>query len=365
METVVEPENFAHIKVVGVGGAGCNAVNRMIDAGLSGVEFIGINTDSQALQLSKAPTRVRIGEKLTKGLGAGGDPTVGAKAAEESSDDLFEVLRGADMVFIAAGMGGGTGTGAGPVVAQIAREVEALTIGVVTRPFSFEGERKARIASEGLDRLKEQVNTLITIRNDRLLEILDKKATVLDAFRVADDALRQGIQGISEIVTVGGMINADFNDVRTIMSEGGAALMAVGRGKGDNRAAEAAKAAISSPLLDITIQGARGVLFNVTAGRDLGLAEVDAAAQIIKATADPQANIIFGVVIDEQMSDEMQITLIATGFDSTPKVPARSALAASAQRQAHAADDKAGKVPLRVFDTDDLDIPTFLRNRRT
>jgi cell division protein FtsZ len=365
MESGVESENFARIKVIGIGGAGCNAVNRMIEAGLSGVEFIGVNTDVQALMLSKAPKRISIGEKLTRGLGAGGDPTIGQKAAEESSDDLYEAINGSDMVFLTAGMGGGTGTGAAPIVGQIAKETGALTIGVVTKPFSFEGQRKQRLAGDGLEHLKEQVNTLITIPNDRLLQIVDKKVSVLEAFRVADDALRQGIQGISEIVTVPGMINVDFADVRTVMQEGGSALMSVGRGKGENRAIDAAKAAITSPLLDITIEGAMGVLFNITAGRDLTLTEVEAAANVVKATADPEANIIFGAVINENMNDEVQITVIATGFDTTRRVAQRPT--ATQQRVAAAATGTDGKIrefPVRVFNTDDLDLPAFLRKQQ-
>lgn len=363
MENLVEPENFARIKVIGVGGAGCNAVNRMIEAGLSGVEFIAVNTDVQALMLSKAPKRISIGEKLTRGLGAGGDPNIGQKAAEESSDDLYEAVNGADMVFITAGMGGGTGTGAAPIISQIAKETGALTIGVVTKPFGFEGQRKRRTAEEGLERLREQVNTLIVIPNDRLLDIVDKKAPVLEAFRVADDALRQGIQGISEVVTVPGMINVDFADVRAVMQEGGSALMAVGRGKGENRAVDAAKAAIASPLLDITIEGARGVLFNITAGRDLTLAEVDAAANIIKATADPDANIIFGAVINESMNDEVQITVIATGFDAKGKpLPKPAAVIQPTRTAATGTDGKIREFPIRIVNADDIEVPAFIRN---
>lgn len=365
MDNLVEPENFARIKVIGVGGAGCNAVNRMIEAGLSGVEFIAINTDVQALMLSKAPKRISIGEKLTRGLGAGGDPNIGQRAAEESSDDLYEAINGADMVFITAGMGGGTGTGAAPIISQIAKETGALTIGVVTKPFGFEGQRKQRTAEEGLERLREQVNTLIVIPNDRLLHIVDKKAPIVEAFRVADDALRQGIQGISEVVTVPGMVNVDFADVRAVMQEGGSALMAVGRGKGENRAVDAAKAAIASPLLDVTIEGARGVLFNITAGRDLTLAEVDAAANIIKATADPDANIIFGAVINESMSDEVQITVIATGFDAKGKVMPKPAVIPQVRPATAAATGTDGKIrefPVRIINTEDIEVPAFIRN---
>jgi len=308
-------ENFAQIKVIGVGGGGGNAVNRMINEGLGGVEFISINTDNQALMLSKAKTRVRVGEKLTRGLGAGGNPEIGRKAAEESADELYEVLRGADMVFIACGMGGGTGTGASPVVAQIAKELGALTIGVVTRPFTFEGSRRQQLAMAGIEALKAQVDTLIVIPNDRLLQIADKRATLQQAFALADDVLRQGIQGISELITVPALINLDFADVRTIMSEGGAALMAVGRATGDDRARKAAEAAITSGLLDVTIDGARGILFNITGSPDMTLFEINEAAAIIKDSAHPDVNLIFGAQVDESMGDEVRITVIATGFE--------------------------------------------------
>jgi len=308
-------ENFAQIKVIGVGGGGGNAVNRMINEGLGGVEFISINTDNQALMLSKAKTRVRVGEKLTRGLGAGGNPEIGRKAAEESADELYEVLRGADMVFIACGMGGGTGTGASPVVAQIAKELGALTIGVVTRPFTFEGSRRQQLAMAGIEALKAQVDTLIVIPNDRLLQIADKRATLQQAFALADDVLRQGIQGISELITVPALINLDFADVRTIMSEGGAALMAVGRATGDDRARKAAEAAITSGLLDVTIDGARGILFSITGAPDMTLFEINEAAAIIKDSAHPDVNLIFGAQVDESMGDEVRITVIATGFE--------------------------------------------------
>ena len=312
-----QSESFARIKVVGVGGGGCNAVNRMIDEGLQGIEFITINTDAQALLLSQAVTRVRIGDKITRGLGAGGDPEVGRKAAEESADELYEVLKGSDMVFVTAGLGGGTGTGAAPIIAQIAREVGALTIGVVTRPFTFEGSRRSKSAEIGISKLKEQADTLIVIPNDRLLQIVDKRSGLKDAFSIADDVLRQGIQGISELITVPGLINLDFADVKAIMSEGGAALMAVGRASGEERARKAAEMAISSQLLDITIDGARGILFNVTGGSDLTLYEVTEAAAIIKETAHPEVNMIFGAVIDPNLKDEIRITVIATGFQRT------------------------------------------------
>jgi len=311
-----QAETFACIKVVGVGGGGCNAVNRMITEGIQGIEFIGVNTDSQALTQSLAQTRVRIGDKTTRGLGAGGDPEMGRKAAEESADDLYNVLKGSDMVFITAGMGGGTGTGASPIISQIAREINALTIGVVTRPFTFEGSHRMVSAELGIQNLKNQADTLIVIPNDRLLQIVDKRSSLQDAFKVADDVLLQGIQGISELITVPGLINLDFADVRTIMSEGGAALMAVGRASGEDRARKAAEMAISSELLDITIDGARGILFNVSGGDNLTLMEVNDAAAIIKETAHPDVNLIFGAVINPELSDEIRLTVIATGFDS-------------------------------------------------
>ncbi|NKQ35612.1 MAG: cell division protein FtsZ [Chloroflexi bacterium] len=315
MQRAPELENIACIRVTGVGGGGCNAVNRMIAEGISGVDFIAVNTDNQALLLSDAPVRVRIGEKLTRGLGAGGHPEQGEKAAEESVDELYEVLKGADMVFITAGMGGGTGTGAAPVVARVAREQGALTIGVVTRPFLFEGSKRSTSAEQGIEKLKEHVDTLIVIPNDRLLELTDKRMSLSESFNMADDVLRQGIQGISELITVPGLINLDFADVKTIMSEGGAALMAVGHGEGEDRARDAAEQAISSRLLDVTIDGARGILFNVTGGPSMSLYDVNQAAAIIRETAHPDANMIFGAVIDENMGDSMRITVIATGFD--------------------------------------------------
>lgn len=386
-------ENFAQIKVVGVGGGGSNAVNRMIEEGLTGVEFIAVNTDAQALLLSDAPMRVRIGDKLTRGLGAGGDPEVGRKAAEESSDELYQVLDGADMVFITAGLGGGTGTGGAPIISKIAKEVGALTIGVVTRPFTFEGAHRADTSRAGIESLKEQVDTLIVIPNDRLLQIVDKKANLQQAFSVADDVLRQGIQGISELITVPGLINLDFADVRTIMSEGGAALMAVGRASGEDRARKAAEMAISSQLLDVTIDGARGILFNVTGSGDMTLFEVNEAAAIIKETAHPDVNLIFGAVIDPGMSDELRVTVIATGFEQPSSSQARirasrrrpvraeaeAALfrAQSSGQQAAspapagelasppaASTDQLEPFPVRSFDKEDLDIPAFLRRRR-
>ena len=361
-----EVENFARIKVLGVGGGGSNAVNRMIEAGLRGVEFVAVNTDAQALMLSDAPNRVRIGDKLTKGLGSGGDPSIGTKAAEESGDDLYEVINGADMVFITAGMGGGTGTGGAPVIARVARETGALTIGVVTKPFAFEGSKRRQVAEEGIEALKEHVDTLIAIPNDRLLEIVDKRASIHQAFCVADDVLRQGIQGISELITVPGLINLDFADVRAIMAEGGAALMAIGHGEGENKASEAAEKAIASSLLDVTIDGARGILFNVTGGPDLTLFDVNEAAEIIRKTAHPEANIIFGAVIDESMADKIHITVIATGFDAATQhrpTVIRNLAARSAEPKVAPRAVPVSEFPVRVLDNENLDIPAFLRKR--
>ncbi len=380
MASVQQVETFARIKVIGVGGAGQNAVNRMIAEGLAGIEFISVNTDAQALLLSNASTRVRIGEKITRGLGAGGNPDVGRKSAEESAEELYEVIKGADMVFITGGMGGGTGTGAMPIVAQISKEVGALAIGVVTRPFSFEGSRRSQSAEGGIGKLKEHVDTLIVIPNDRLLQLVEKRASLQESFKLADDVLRQGIQGISELITVPGLINLDFADVRTIMSEGGAALMAVGRAAGEDRARKAAEMAISSQLLDITIDGARGILFNVTGGPDLSLFEVNDAAAIIKETAHPDVNLIFGAVIDPTMGDEIRITVIATGFERTamprklerPAAKSTGRAAATAQLMAPASGARQAKVPAfaesmarpQQMSVDDLDVPAFLRRPR-
>ncbi len=308
-------EGFAQIRVIGVGGGGSNAVNRMIQANMTGIEFIAVNTDAQALLLTEAPKRIRIGDKLTRGLGAGGNPSVGTKAAEESAEDLYETLKGSDMVFITAGMGGGTGTGASPVVAQIAHEVGALTVGVVTRPFAFEGKKRALSAEEGIASLKQHVDTLITVPNDRLLQVADKKMPLAESFKLADDVLRQGIQGISDLITVPGLINLDFADVKTIMSAAGSALMAIGESGSETRATDAAQMAIASPLLDIDISGARGVLFNITGGTDLTLYEVNEAADVISRAAHPEANIIFGAVQDPIYDGKVKITVIATGFD--------------------------------------------------
>lgn len=312
----VEVQDFAKIKVVGCGGGGNNAVNRMIIEGLRNVEFIGINTDKQALILSHANHKIQIGDKLTKGLGAGANPGIGKKAAEESKDEIEAAIKGADMVFITAGMGGGTGTGAAPVVAEIAKSLDILTVGVVTKPFPFEGRKRMMQAEMGIKDLKEKVDTLVTIPNERLLTMVDKKTSLMEAFKVADDVLRQGVQGISDLITIPGIVNLDFADVRTIMFDKGLAHMGVGRGTGENRAQEAAKQAIASPLLETSILGATGVLLNITGGADLGLLEINEAAEIVQEAADPDANIIFGAVIDEGLKDEIRITVIATGFES-------------------------------------------------
>jgi cell division protein FtsZ len=310
-------ENFAQIKVIGVGGGGSNAVNRMIEAKLHGVEFVAVNTDAQALLHSQASFCLRIGDKLTKGLGAGGNPQIGAKAAEETREAIYDVLKGADMVFITAGMGGGTGTGASPVIAEIAREVSALTVGVVTKPFDFEGPKRRQNAEEGISLLKERVDALITIPNQRLLAIADSKMTFIDAFRLADDVLKQGIQGIADLITRPGIINLDFADVKTIMSGAGSAFMAIGRGTGDTRAQDAARMAIESPLLEMSIQGATGILFNISGPSDMGLQEIYEAAEIVREAADQSVNFIFGATLDEHMaSQEVAVTLIATGFDN-------------------------------------------------
>lgn len=308
-------ESMAVIRVVGVGGGGSNAVNRMITEGVSGVDFVVVNTDNQSLLLSDAPVRVRIGDKLTRGLGAGGNSERGEKAASETIDEIHQILQGSDMVFVTAGMGGGTGTGAAPIVAKAAREQGALTIGVVTRPFLFEGSKRANSAEQGIERLREQVDTLIVIPNDRLLDLTDNRMSLTESFRLADDVLRQGIQGITELITTPGLINLDFADVRSIMSEGGSALMAVGHGAGEERARMASEQSISSRLLEVTIDGARGILFNITGGPGMTLFEVNQAAAIIREKAHPDANMIFGAVVDESMGDDIRITVIATGFE--------------------------------------------------
>jgi cell division protein FtsZ len=353
---------LAVIKVVGVGGGGTNAVNRMIDAGLSGVEFIACNTDAQALQMTDADVKLNIGHQLTKGLGAGANPTIGQGAAAESRDEIKEALKGADMVFVTAGEGGGTGTGAAPVIAEIAKnEIGALTVGVVTRPFEFEGGQRSRQAQEGIDRLREMVDTLIVIPNEKLLSIVERRTSILDAFREADNVLRQGVQGITDLITIPGLINLDFADVRTIMADAGSALMGIGSATGESRAAEAAKAAISSPLLEESVEGANGILFNITGGRDLGLFEVNEAAEIIHSAADADANIIFGAVIDESLGDELRVTVIGTGFDHGRARP-RSAReeARTSRRDRDVRMDERQRSSLEIRD-DDLDIPPFLR----
>lgn len=339
--------SFANIKVVGVGGGGGNAVNRMISAGLQGVEFICVNTDVQALKYTNAENRLQIGAKLTRGLGAGANPEIGKKAAEESSDEILKCLQGADMVFITAGMGGGTGTGAAPVVAELAREVGALTVGVVTRPFSFEGKKRADQAERGIIELKQKVDTLIVIPNDRLMQVAGKDTSVTEAFRIADDVLRQGVQGISDLIAIPGLINLDFADVKTIMSQTGSALMGIGRATGDKRAVEAAQMAISSPLLETSIDGARGVLLNITGGSNLGLLEVNEAAEIISSAADPDATIIFGAVINDDLKDEIRITVIATGFDEKPQRPKMGT-----------------ELNIKPFSSEDIVIPAFMRRHK-
>ncbi|MDM5189611.1 cell division protein FtsZ [Bacillus sp. DX4.1] len=375
-------DQLANIKVIGVGGGGNNAVNRMIEHGVQGVDFIAVNTDAQALNLSKAETKMQIGGKLTRGLGAGANPEVGKKAAEESKEQIQEALRGADMVFVTAGMGGGTGTGAAPVVAQVAKELGALTVGVVTRPFTFEGRKRATQAATGIAAFKENVDTLIVIPNDRLLEIVDKNTPMLEAFREADNVLRQGVQGISDLIATPGLINLDFADVKTIMSNKGSALMGIGFGSGENRAAEAAKRAISSPLLETSIDGAQGVIMNITGGSNLSLYEVQEAADIVASASDPEVNMIFGSVINEGLKDEIVVTVIATGFDDSisiqpPKPFTRPTTAtnhaqqqqpvAQPQKQREIKREVKREEPIahdRNTDSDDIDIPAFLRNRR-
>jgi cell division protein FtsZ len=349
---------LAVIKVVGVGGGGTNAVNRMVDAGLKGVEFIAVNTDAQALQMTDADVKLQIGSELTRGLGAGANPEVGYAAANESRDDLKEALKGADMVFVTAGEGGGTGTGAAPVIAEIAKhEVNALTVGVVTRPFTFEGANRQRQADEGIRRLGEMVDTLIVIPNERLLSIVERRTTILEAFRAADDVLRQGVQGITDLITIPGLINLDFADVRTIMHDAGSALMGVGSASGENRAAEAAKTAISSPLLETSVEGATGVLLNITGGSDLGLFEVNEAAEIVQSASAGDSNIIFGAVVDDSLGDEVRVTVIATGFDRRggPRLFDRE----TRPRRDVVMDDRQ-RSSLEIPD-DEIDIPEFLK----
>lgn len=374
--------DFAAIRVVGVGGAGNNAINRMVQYGLKGVEFISVNTDKQALGLSKANYKIQIGEKLTKGLGAGANPDVGKKAAEESKDEIIKALEGADLVFVTAGMGGGTGTGAAPVVASLAKNMGILTVGVVTKPFMFEGKSRMDNADSGLDELMQSVDTLVTVPNDKLLQIVGKETSIVDAFKVADDVLRQGIQGISDLIAVPSLINLDFADVKTIMQDKGVAHMGIGLGSGDSRTIEAAKQAIESPLLETTIEGARGVLLNITGGPDLGLLEINEAAYLVQQAADPEANIIFGAGIDENLGDQVRVTVIATGFDKMSKKPMTAKIFEKSQSNMFGAKtepedaepeneekNEGPELPSWVKQegsnsSDNLDIPTFLRRPR-
>lgn len=366
---LIKPQttNFAKIRVMGIGGGGGNALNSMISqSNIQGVDFIAINTDAQSLLLNQAATKVQLGENITKGLGSGGDPEIGKQAAEESYEKLKEMIEGTDMVFLTAGMGGGTGTGATPIVARAAKEVGALTIAVVTKPFAFEGTRRMVTAETGIDELKDKVDTLIVIPNQRILDVVDKKLSLLEAFKVADSVLTQGVQGISELITMPGLINVDFADVRTIMTNAGSALMGIGTGVGENRAQAAARAAVASPLLEISMEGARGVLFNIIGGPDLTMNEVDEAAKIIAAAADPDANIIFGATIDESMRDQMKITVIATGFDQARQTlkefvaPAVHRIEVEKKENAPVLGDE--DVPT-TEENDTWDIPAFLRNR--
>ena len=372
----VRTETFARISVVGVGGGGCNAVNRMIDAGIPGIEFITLNTDVQSLMSSKAKTRVSIGDKLLGGRGTGGNADLGRKAAEESAEDLYAVLKGSDMVFVTAGMGGGTGTGASPVVAQIAKELAALTIGVVTRPFMFEGSQRMQVAETGISKLKEQVDTLIVIPNDRLLVLSDNKTTFSEAFSMGDDPLRQGIQCISELITSSGLVNRDFNDVRTIMSMGGAAFFAVGEGSGEDRARKAAENAITNQLLDVTLQGARGILLNITGGPSMTMHDVSQIAEMIREMAHPDVNLLFGTAINTKLEDVIRVTVIATGFDQTDmrsssirRILHHPDEIVSGVRNGKESDSETNqrnileKFSTTYYDPDNIEIPAFLRNR--
>jgi cell division protein FtsZ len=351
---------IAVIKVVGVGGGGTNAVNRMVDAGLKGVEFVAVNTDAQALLMSDADQKIHIGAQVTRGLGAGADPQIGFQAAMESRDELKEALKGADMVFLTAGEGGGTGTGAMPVLAELASELRTLVVGVVTRPFSFEGRRRAAVAEQGIMELRKKLDTLIIIPNDRLLQVVERQTSVMEAFRMADDVLRQGVQGITDLITVPGLVNLDFADVRTIMTDAGSALMGIGEGEGENRAAEAARIAVSSPLLETSVEGATGILLNVTGGSDLGLFEVNEAAEVVTGAADESANVIFGAVIDEGMAGRVRVTVIATGFDSRLRRERMDRL-----ERLEAEDQEEAARPAEGFDvpSDILEVPSFLRRR--
>ncbi len=357
-------DGTATIKVIGVGGAGNNAVNRMIDIGIKGVDFIAVNTDRQALQTSRANTKIQIGEKITRGLGAGANPDIGAQSAEESKAEIAEVLRGADMVFVTAGMGGGTGTGAAPIVASTAKEMGILTIGVVTKPFTFEGKKRLSQAERGIESLKGKVDTLVVIPNDKLLQIIDRKTSIIEAFKMADDILRQGVQGISDLIAIPGLVNLDFADVKTIMLNQGMAHMGVGKASGENRAEDAAKEAIQSPLLETSIEGAKGVIINITGGSDLGLHEVNTAAELVQRSVDPEANIIFGTVTDTSMNDEIQITVIATGFEKN-NAPISSIGVDNIVSKTW--EKKINSIPASgetSSSQNDLDIPSFLRKNK-
>ena len=341
--------DFANIKVIGVGGGGNNAVNRMVESELKGVQFLSVNTESQVLELSKADVTIQIGEKVTKGLGAGANPQIGEAAAQESREDIIKALEGADMVFVTAGMGGGTGTGAAPIVAECAKEVGALTVGVVTKPFAFEGKRRRAAAEKGIEFLTQKVDTIIVIPNDKLLQVVDKKCSVSDAFSKADEVLRQGIKGISDLIQIPGLINLDFADVKTIMTNQGEALMGIGEGTGENRAADAAKMAINSPLLETSIDGAKGILLNISGSSDLGIFEVNEAAQIISDAADPDANIIFGSVIDESLGDKVQVTVVATGFGNNAKSVPEFGKTTTTSRPASTTTTNSGIPDIPVF----------------
>lgn len=360
MEVTPEITPVANIRVLGIGGGGGNAVNRMIKAGLKGIEFITINTDAQALYHSEAQTKINIGRATTRGLGAGSNPDIGRQAAEESLDEIRDAIEGSDMIFITCGLGGGTGTGAAPVIAEVARELGILTVAVVTKPFTFEGQRRKTQANEGLENLKNKVDTLITIPNDKILSIIDKKTPLNDAFTVVDDILRQGVQGIADLITVHGMINVDFADVKAIMENSGSALMGIGYGTGESRASEAAKAAIDSPLLELSIDGAKGVLFNITGGNDLGMFEVDEAAKVITEAADPDANIIFGAVINDSYTGEVKITVVATGFDY--KQNDNSIIRNHSVFSRHSSSASSDPLPIKQTDNE-LDIPAFIRQK--
>ena len=355
-------DGTATIKVIGVGGAGNNAVNRMVDSGIKGVEFIAVNTDRQALLLSKASTKIQIGEKITRGLGAGANPDIGAQSAEESKAEVAEALRGSDMVFVTAGMGGGTGTGAAPIVAQCAKEMGILTIGVVTKPFTFEGKKRLSQADRGIENLKNKVDTLVVIPNDKLLQVIDRKTSIIEAFKMADDVLRQGVQGISDLISEPGLVNLDFADVKTIMLNTGMAHMGIGRASGENRAEDAAKQAIQSPLLETSIEGARGVIINVTGGANLGLHEVNTAAELIQRSVDTEANIIFGAIIDESLDEDIVITVIATGFDKENDNN-NNTIETGVETQTWTPPAPA-KEPTSKREPDDIDIPSFLKNRK-